>query len=73
MVVVSLVEEFVLGGGSELALASDFRLSTPNSTLEFVQTKFEIVPMWGVFTRLAHVKVSKKVDKGKQFKLYKSK
>ena len=54
MVVVSLVEEFVLGGGFELALASDFRLSTPNATMGFVQMIFGIVPMFGGFARPVH-------------------
>ena len=35
---------FALEGGFELALAFDFRLSTPNATMGFVQMKFRIVP-----------------------------
>jgi len=40
------------GGGCEIALAFDFRISFPAVTLGFTQAKFYLPPGWGGLTRL---------------------
>ena len=40
------------GGGCEIALAFDFRISFPAVTLGFTQSKFNLPPGWGGLTRL---------------------
>jgi len=40
------------GGGGELALAFDFRISYPEVTLGFTQSRFYLPPGWGGLTRL---------------------
>lgn len=41
------------GGGIELMLAFDFRISVPNAKYGFTQGRFYLVPGWGGLTRLA--------------------
>ncbi|MEX2602875.1 MAG: enoyl-CoA hydratase/isomerase family protein [Gracilimonas sp.] len=41
------------GGGIELMLAFDFRISVPNVIYGFTQGRFYLVPGWGGLTRLA--------------------
>jgi len=40
------------GGGCEIALALDFRISYPGVTLGFTQSRFYLPPGWGGLTRL---------------------
>jgi enoyl-CoA hydratase/carnithine racemase len=40
------------GGGIELMLAFDFRISVPNAKFGFTQGRFYLVPGWGGLTRL---------------------
>jgi len=40
------------GGGCEIALALDFRISYPEVTLGFTQSRFYLPPGWGGLTRL---------------------
>lgn len=41
---ISVINGAALGGGFELALATDFRFSTPNSKIGLPETKLAIIP-----------------------------
>lgn len=38
----AVVEGYAIGGGAELATASDYRLMTPSSRIQFVQAKMGV-------------------------------
>ena len=55
LVSVCLVEGMVVGGGAELATATDFRLVTPGSAVTFVHAKMGVAPAWGGASRLVRL------------------
>ena len=55
LVSVCLVEGMVVGGGAELATATDFRLVTPGSSVTFVHAKMGVAPAWGGARRLVRL------------------
>ncbi|XP_031677871.1 ethylmalonyl-CoA decarboxylase-like isoform X2 [Oncorhynchus kisutch] len=52
---VALVEGNALGGGAELTTASDFRLISPGSVIQFVHKHMGLVPGWGGAARLVRI------------------
>jgi enoyl-CoA hydratase/carnithine racemase len=50
--VVAAINGYALGGGLELALACDFRLTSSNAELGFPEMKLGIIPGWGGTQRL---------------------
>jgi enoyl-CoA hydratase/3-hydroxyacyl-CoA dehydrogenase len=51
--VLAAINGYALGGGLELALACDFRISSDHSKLGFPEMKLGIIPGWGGTQRLA--------------------
>lgn len=49
---ITLINGDAYGGGIELMLAFDFRLSVPTAKFGFTQGRFYLVPGWGGLTRL---------------------
>ncbi|NIP39636.1 MAG: hypothetical protein GWO07_15185 [Candidatus Dadabacteria bacterium] len=45
--VIAAINGYALGGGSELALACDIRISSDNAKLGFPETKLGLFPCWG--------------------------
>ncbi len=53
--VIAFVRGFALGGGLEIALATDFLLATPDARLGLPEAKFGIHPGFGGLTRLTRL------------------
>ena len=53
LVSVAVVAGRAIGGGAELALATDFRVWTPAGRLQFVQARMGLLTGWGGGARLA--------------------
>lgn len=53
--VVAAVNGVAYGGGSETALACDFRIAAETATFGFTQARFAVPPGWGGLTRLIEV------------------
>lgn len=53
--VIAAIDGFTLGGGLELALASDFRIATKKSTFGFPEVKLGIIPGYGGTQRLSRL------------------
>ena len=49
---VALVEKAAIGGGAELAGATDFRVFTEDTIAQYVQATLSIIPGWGGVARL---------------------
>lgn len=54
-VVIASLKGYVLGGGLELALACDIRVSTSSSTIGFPEVTLGLVPGWGGTQRLTRL------------------
>ncbi|MFP3166458.1 MAG: 3-hydroxyacyl-CoA dehydrogenase/enoyl-CoA hydratase family protein [Nitrososphaeria archaeon] len=52
-VTIAEMKGYVLGGGFELALACDIRVTTPDATIGFPETTLGLIPGWGGTQRLA--------------------
>ncbi len=52
VVSVSVLEGAAIGGGAELATATDFRFMSPDASLRFVHASYGIAPGWGGTKRL---------------------
>lgn len=52
---VSAVQGLAVGGGAELATATDFRVSGPEARIHFVHARLGIVPGWGGTARLVRI------------------
>jgi ethylmalonyl-CoA/methylmalonyl-CoA decarboxylase len=52
---VAVVEGVAMGGGAELATATDFRLLSRGARLQFVQAKMGLSPGWGGAGRLVEI------------------
>ncbi len=55
LITISAIDGYSMGGGSELATATDFRVLNDKATLRFVQTRMGIVPGWGGGQRLIDI------------------
>ncbi len=54
-IVIASLKGYVLGGGFELALACDIRVSTSNSAIGFPEVTLGLVPGWGGTQRLTRL------------------
>jgi ethylmalonyl-CoA/methylmalonyl-CoA decarboxylase len=52
---IAVVEGAAMGGGAELAIATDFRLMAENARIQFVQAKRGLSPGWGGAARLVQI------------------
>ena len=52
LISVALIDGYAIGGGAELATCTDFRISTKQSTIRFVQAKMGVSTGWGGGARL---------------------
>ena len=50
-----VIEGYALGGGSELATATDFRVIAPDAIIQFKHALMALTPGWGGGTRLTHL------------------
>lgn len=50
--VIAAINGYALGGGSEIALACDFRIASENARMGFVQIRNAVIPGWGGGQRL---------------------
>ena len=55
LISVSALDGGAVGGGAELALATDFRVCAPDAFFHFVQVDRGVVPGWGGLSRLAQL------------------
>jgi ethylmalonyl-CoA/methylmalonyl-CoA decarboxylase len=55
VVSVSYLEGPALGGGAELATATDFRVMSPAARIQFVQARMGVSPGWGAAWRLREI------------------
>ena len=55
LISISAMNGPAIGGGAELALATDYRVMSSNSYFKFVQAKLGITPAWGGTNRLVRM------------------
>lgn len=54
-ITVSAIDGVAIGGGAELATATDFRVAGPEARIHFVHARLGIAPGWGGTGRLARI------------------
>ena len=49
------IDTLAVGGGAEFASSTDFRVMKHNAYIQFVHSRFGIVPGWGAYTKLVNI------------------